>query len=237
MGRQEAAVSSARDTLPSNLSGSKEMSAPTQRTLGYVDVALFFLGVFILSLASRAAVHLGLLSPNALAQPPFLLQLAISLVLALGLYFTTRLRHGPDVWRVLGWRGLRGQSFLGAVAGGSSLAFLVDLLAHATTHGTYAIHVWELVAIDATLGPFVEESFFRGCLQPVIAQAAGNSVGILATAVIFASLHQVSTLIEWLCLLATGAAYGWVRMKTKSTAAAACMHAAYNLTLFLCQFR
>jgi membrane protease YdiL (CAAX protease family) len=231
MNRQESAVSRATDTRPSNLSGSK------QPTLGYVDIALFFLGVLMLSLASRAAVHLGLLSPKAIAQPPLLLQVAISLGLALNLYLTTLFRHGAGVWSVLGWRWLRPQSFLGAIAGGSLLALLVDLVAHATTHGTYKIHVWELVVIDATLGPFVEETFFRGCLQPVIAQTAGNWGGVLATAVIFASLHQVSTVIGWLCLLTTGTAYGWVRMKSNSTAAAACMHAAYNLTLFLCQFR
>jgi len=236
MNRQETAIFRATDTRPSNLNRSTEVPASKQPTVGYVDIALFFSGVVVLSLASRAAVHLGLLPPNAIAQPPLLLQVAVSLGLALNLYFTIRFRHGADVWSVLGWTWLRPQSFLGAIAGGSSLALLVDVVAHATTHGTYEIHVWELVVIDATLGPFVEESFFRGCLQPVIAQTAGNWVGILATAVIFASLHQ-ATVIGWLCLLATGTAYGCVRMKSNSTTAAACMHAAYNLTLFLCQFR
>lgn len=236
MNRQETAISGATDTHPSNLSRSTEVPASKQRTVGYVDIALFFLGVLVLSLASRAAVRLGLLPPNAIVQPPLLLQLAISLGLVLNLYFTIRFRHGADVWSVLGWKWLRPQSFLGAITGGSSLALLVDVVARATTHGTYEIHVWELVVIDITLGPFVEESFFRGCLQPVIAQTAGNWVGILATAVIFASLHQ-ATVVGWLCLLATGTAYGWIRMKSNSTTAAACMHAAYNLTLFLCQLR
>lgn len=202
-----------------------------------MDVVLFFSGICVLSLASREAVHLGLLSPNALTEPPLRLQVALSLLLALDLYVTIRFRHGPNVWRILGWNRLTRRSLLAAVAGGSSLAFLVDLVAHATTHGTYPIHVWEVVAIDATLGPFVEESFFRGCLQPVITQATGKLVGIVVSAVIFASLHQVSTLIEWLCLLTTGIAYGWVRMKADSTSASACMHAVYNLALFLCQFR
>jgi len=239
MSGQQSATPGLSDGSESNPNSSKRRRTfePKQQNLGYVDVALFFLGVFVLSLASRAAAHVGLFPASTLVEPPLPLQAAISLLLVLDLYLAIRLRHGPGVWRLLGWKKLNRQSLLGAIAGGTSLAILVDLVARSTTDGVYPIHFWEIALVDVTLGPFVEESFFRGCLQPVITHTAGRSVGILATAVIFASLHQVSTAIQWVCLLGTGVAYGWMRTKTNSTSPAACMHAAYNLALFLCQFR
>jgi len=182
-------------------------------------------------------VHFHLLSANILIQPPAPLSVVTSLFLALNLYLMVRLRHGPPVWSLLGWTRLDGQSLRSAAVGGTSLALVVDVVAHATTTGVYPIRLWDLVLLNLTVGPFLEESFFRGCLQPVIAQTAGRVIGILATAVIFASLHRASTPAEWLCLFGTGTAYGWMRAKTNSTATAACMHAAYNLVLFLCQFR
>jgi membrane protease YdiL (CAAX protease family) len=41
--------------------------------------------------------------------------------------------------------------------------------------------------------------------------------------------------VQWLCFVATGTAFGWIRVKSGSTAASALMHAIYNATLFLCQ--
>lgn len=213
------------------------VSTSKERNLGYPDIALFFLGVFMISSVFRMVVHSNFLPANALVQPSLPLQLAISLLLIFNLYIMLLLRHGAPVWSLLGWTMLSRQSFMGAVAAGFSLALLVDCVAHATTTGVYPIHAWALVLVDATIGPFVEESFFRGCLQTVITRTAGRAIGIVVTAAIFASMHQVSTAIERLCLFGTGIAYGWVRTKTNSTSAAGCMHAAYNFALFLCQFR
>lgn len=124
--------------------------------------------------------------------------------------------------------------FLDRSLGGASLAPLVHVIAHATTRRP-PIELQELVLLGVILGPFVEEFFFRGCLQQVIARSPGSRGSILVTAILFAALHQIATPVEWLCLVGTGTAYGW--MTSRFTAAAACLHAAYNLALFLCQFR
>lgn len=205
--------------------------------MGYTDIAFFSLGVFVLSLTFRVAVRFRLLAANVLVQTPLPLEIVASVFLVLNFYLMLRLRHGPPVWSLLGWTSLNGQSLQRALVDGTALAFLVDLVAHATTAAAQPIRLWDVVLLNVTIGPFIEESFFRGCLQPVITQTAGRTVGIFATATIFASLHRVSTPTEWLCLLGTGIAYGWARTETNSTTTAACMHAAYNFALFLCQFR
>ena len=97
------------------------------------------------------------------------------------------------------------------------------------------IHMWNLILLDGLLGPIIEESLFRGCLLPVVAGTTGPIIGIAAAAVLFATLHPVSTFVQWFCFVTTGAAFGWIRVKSGSTAASTLMHAVYNVTLFLCQ--
>ncbi|MHB8500921.1 MAG: CPBP family intramembrane glutamic endopeptidase [Candidatus Acidiferrales bacterium] len=92
-----------------------------------------------------------------------------------------------------------------------------------------------MILIDAVLGPIIEESLFRGCLLPVVARTTGPNIGIAATAVLFATLHPISTFVQWLCFVTTGTAFGWIRVKSGATAASTLMHAIYNVTLFLCQ--
>jgi len=44
-------------------------------------------------------------------------------------------------------------------------------------------------------------------------------------AVPFATLHPISTSVQWICFVATGIAFGWIRVRSGSTAASAVMHA------------
>lgn len=88
--------------------------------------------------------------------------------------------------------------------------------------------------LSTTLGPFLEESFFRACVLPLVARSAGTILAILAIAILFAVFHQPRSLREWLWILTTGVAYGWIRISFESTAASALMHMAYNLTLYVC---
>ncbi len=203
--------------------------------LGYADVGLFFISVLFLALGLRVAVHLGLLSPANLDRPPLAFQVAVSLFLIGSLYWTIKLRHGGKVWPLLGWTLPTGRYLAVALLGGTGLALAVDLIARATTPTTHLIHIRDLLVLDVVLGPVVEESFFRGCLLPVVARTTDPKIAILATAALFATLHPVRTLVQWACFTGTGVAYGWIRTKSGSTAASTLMHAAYNVTLFFCQ--
>lgn len=216
-----------RSRLPSTLEGSA--------ALRYADIGLFFVFVFFLAMMFRIGVHLHALSQTTLDSPTLPFQIAISLSLTGSLYAIIRLRHGRGVWKFLGWIRPSRIHLVAALVGGMGLGIGVDIIAHATTPTTRVIHFWNLILLDALLGPIIEESLFRGCLLPVVARTTGPTIGIAATAVLFATLHPISTFVQWLCFVTTGIAFGWIRVKSGSTTASASMHAIYNVTLFLCQ--
>jgi membrane protease YdiL (CAAX protease family) len=216
-----------RRMLPSTL----ERSA----ALSYADVGFFFVFVFFLAMMLRIGVHLHVLSQARLDSPTLPFQVTISLSLVGSLYAIIRLRHGHGVWAQLGWSWPARIHLLAALLGGIALGIGVDIIAHATTPTTHVIHFWNVVLLDGLLGPVIEESLFRGCLLPVVTCTTGPTIGIAATAVLFATLHPLSTFVQWICFVATGTAFGWIRVRSGSTAASALMHAIYNATLFLCQ--
>ena len=216
-----------RSRLPSTLEGSAALS--------YADIGFFFVFVFFLARMFRIGVHLHLLSQTRVDNPTLPFQIMISLSLIGSLYAIIRLRHGRGVRKLLGWIWPSRIHLVAALLGGIGLGIGGDIIAHATTSTTHVIHFWNLILLDALLGPIIEESLFRGCLLPVVARTTGPTIGIAATAVLFATLHPISTFVQWLCFVTTGSAFGWIRVKSGSTAASTLMHAVYNATLFLCQ--
>jgi membrane protease YdiL (CAAX protease family) len=88
------------------------------------------------------------------------------------------------------------------------------------------------VAVFAiSIGPLVEEIFFRGLLQQSATRSLGPIAGILIGAVPFALLHGPQYAWSWrhvLMIAAAGSAFGWWRMRTGSTGASSLMHAIYN---------
>ena len=216
-----------RPRLPSKLEGSAALS--------YADIGFFFVFVFFLAMMFRIGVHLHVLSQTRLDNPTLPFQIAISLSLIGSLYAIIRLRHGAGVWKLLGWICPSRIHLVAALVAGIGFGIGVDIIAQATTPTTHVIHLGNLILLDALLGPIIEESFFRGCLLPVVARTTGPTIGIAATAVLFATLHPISTFVQWLCFVTTGIAFGCIRVKSGSTAASTLMHTIYNVTLFLCQ--
>jgi membrane protease YdiL (CAAX protease family) len=216
-----------RRMLPSTL----ERSA----ALRYADVGFFFVFVFFLAMMLRIGVQLHVVSQTRLDNPTLPFQVTISLSLIGSLCAIIRLRHGHGVWAQLGWSWPARIHLVAALAGGIGLGVGVDIIAHATTPTTHLIHFWNLVLLDGLLGPIIEESLFRGCLLPAVARTTGTTIAVISTAAVFATFHPITTLVQWLCFLTTGTAFGWIRVKSGSTAASALMHAIYNATLFLCQ--
>jgi membrane protease YdiL (CAAX protease family) len=88
------------------------------------------------------------------------------------------------------------------------------------------------VAVFAiSIGPLVEEIFFRGLLQQSATRSLGPIAGILIGAVPFALLHGPQYAWSWrhvLMIAAAGSAFGWWRRRTGSTGASSLMHAVYN---------
>jgi membrane protease YdiL (CAAX protease family) len=216
-----------RSRLPFTLEGSAALS--------YADIGFFFVFAFFLAMMFRIGVHLHALSQTRLDNPTLPFQTTISLSLLGSLYAIVRLRHGRGAWKRLGWSWPGRIHLVAALVAGIGLGIGVDIIAHATTSTTHVIHFWNLILLDALLGPIIEESLFRGCLLPVVSRTTGPTIGIAATAVLFATLHSISTFVQWLCFVTTGIAFGWIRVKSGSTAASTLMHAVYNATLFVCK--
>jgi membrane protease YdiL (CAAX protease family) len=153
--------------------------------------------------------------------------------LSLGLYLVFKFRHHQPVLRPLGWVWPCTPYIAVALLGGISLASGVTFYLRFRNQSTPAVPIIELLVLGFVLGPILEESFFRGCLLPLLAQTTGSGIAVILTAILFALFHQPANLPHWVSFTATGVAYGWIRVASRSTAAAAVMHATYNLALFL----
>ena len=94
-----------------------------------------------------------------------------------------------------------------------------------------------LLAIMAvTLGPLVEELFFRGLFYPVVARRWGAGWGVLITALPFALMHLPQYGYAWgalLVIFVVGVSCGVVRAATGSVGSSFLVHVGYNGTQML----
>jgi uncharacterized protein len=90
-----------------------------------------------------------------------------------------------------------------------------------------------LSILAVTLGPLMEELFFRGFLYPVIARRMGVVWGIVLSALPFGLLHLQQYGWAWaagLIIFLVGMVCGAVRAVSKSVGASFLVHAGYNGT-------
>ena len=170
---------------------------------------------------------------HSLLSPGVGLQFAVVVFLSVGLYSVHRLRHGQPVLKPLGWVAPETIHTVAAFVLGPSFAAGIALYLRLRNQSTSPIPIVEVLALGVVLGPILEESLFRGCLLPVLAQTTGTTSAVIITAVLFALFHGPTNVVHWMSFTATGVAYGWMRVALRSTTAAVIMHAAYNLSLFL----
>lgn len=93
-----------------------------------------------------------------------------------------------------------------------------------------------LAIIAVSLGPLVEELFFRGLFYPVVARHWGAAWAIFVTAVPFALMHMPQYGYAWgalLVILIVGVVCGVVRAVTRSVGASFLVHVGYNGTQML----
>jgi membrane protease YdiL (CAAX protease family) len=91
-------------------------------------------------------------------------------------------------------------------------------------------------AFAVTLGPLMEELFFRGFLYPVVARRLGAALGIFLTALPFGLVHLAQYGYSWgavLIVFLVGLVLTAVRAVTKSVAASFLAHVGYNGTLMM----
>jgi membrane protease YdiL (CAAX protease family) len=102
---------------------------------------------------------------------------------------------------------------------------------------------WNRAVLVIVLGPISEEVIFRGYVLTValwltrqLAEYPSAKLSILGSAVLFGLAHiatRGTTGLQFCCAVMTGCLYGWVRIRYRSTVAAALTHGTYNLALYL----
>lgn len=226
------------------------MSQPQPRDpfWGYQDLALFAALAVPSLLFSfglvQGVVWIGGYHPETKA--PTLLAAQF---LAYGLWFLAlwgllKLRYHRPFWASLGWTRPR-SGLWWCVIGGPLLALLVARLGIVLQTPEIDMPIRNLLTdrmsvllvglFATTLGPMCEELAFRGFLLPLAARSLGRVAGVIVAALPFAILHGPQYAWSWrhvLLVTLAGVAFGWVRLRSRSTLAAALVHAGYNLTLF-----
>lgn len=159
------------------------------------------------------------------------------------LYLLLWLRYRRPFWSSMGWR-VPWPGAITSVFYGPLLAVFVALAAAAlkTPPGSTIqdlmrdrISIALIGLFSATLGPLCEELVFRGFFQPLLIRTFGTPFGIVLCAAPFALLHGPQYHWSWqivVLLVLAGVVFGYVRLRTGSTAASALVHATYNLTFF-----
>lgn len=225
------------------------MNEPESPFWDYFDLLLFALafapslfagGLLMRALFGGLALHGAGKAPELLAAQ----FVAYALWFAF-LYGLLRLRYGRPLWVSLGWVRL-GERFAERLAVGVALALAVAILGGLLRTPDLDSPMKRLLSdrlslvmvgvAAATIGPVCEELAFRGFIQPVLVRSMGPAPGILLTALPFAVLHGPEYAWSWrhiLLVTIAGSAFGWMRHRSGSTAAAAVMHAGYNATFFL----
>jgi membrane protease YdiL (CAAX protease family) len=199
---------------------------------GYEDIGAFLLLAVLLGLILRLLVHLQVLSRSAMENPSIGLQSAVVTLLGAGLYCILRLRHRQPVLKPLGWVVPQMSYIVIALMMGPSFAAGIALYLRLRNQVSPTIPIGFLI-LGLVFGPILEESLFRGCLLPLLVQTTGTLPAVIIVAVLFALFHRPASPVHWLSFTATGVAYGWLRLASRSTMAPALMHAPYNLSLCL----
>jgi membrane protease YdiL (CAAX protease family) len=198
----------------------------------YEDIGIFSLLLTVLRPILGLFVRSRLLPRWELEHPGFGLQVAVILVLMMALYLIVKARHRRPVLFALGWVWPRTRCMMVAPLLGVVLAGVAICL-HGHAQNTRTIPLFEAMMLGVVLGPILEESFFRGCVLPVLAGSLTSGLAVTLTALAFALFHNPANFAHWVSLSGCGVAYGWIRVTSRSTTAATLTHAAYNLVLLL----
>ncbi len=221
------------------------VSPPSDPFWNYQDL-LFFIA-FVIPTLLLTALLVGAIQPLRAFGRAFeglVAQLVwYALVFAL-LYVLLRVRYGQPFWRSLGWKfPFRAMPLV--LFGGPVLAITVGYAGYLLKTPDIEVPFRQMLDNRPTLllfalfvviiGPLCEELAFRGFIMPLLMRSFGAVIGIVGTGALFGFLHAPEYAWSWrhvVLITAAGSAFGWVRYKTGSTAAATVMHAGYNLTQF-----
>lgn len=159
------------------------------------------------------------------------------------MYLLIAWRYRQPFWRSMGWTFSFRWPWVPIVAGPvlaislSALGVALRAPAEPVIQDlmTDKLSIGLVILFGSLIGPVFEELAFRGFLLPLLADSLGDWAGILLTATPFALLHGAQYHWSWQSILIVGLAgvvFGYARVKTGSTLAAALIHIGYNVTFF-----
>jgi membrane protease YdiL (CAAX protease family) len=208
--------------------------------------ALTFVTMLVLQLLVIAGA-MWLVYPHSnlamVAQKPILLlvsQFLIYAAVAACMVMLVEGKYRVPFWRAIRWNWPRSEWKLLAVGAAMlvTLGMLQNLLP--MPKDTPFEHLFDrprdaylLAIIAVSLGPLMEELFFRGFMYPVLARRWGAAWGIVLTALPFGLIHLPQYGWAWgaaLVIVLVGVVCGVVRAVTRSVGASFLVHAGYNGT-------
>jgi hypothetical protein len=195
---------------------------------------------FIVLMAAQVLVypHLNL---GEVAQKPILLlvsQFLVYAAIAACMIALVEGKYHVPFWRAIRWNWPHSAWRLLAL--GAAMLFALSLLQSLLPmpKDTPFEHLFDrprdaylLSIIAVSLGPLMEELFFRGFMYPVLARRMGVMWGILLTALPFGLIHLPQYGWAWgaaVVIFLVGVVCGAVRAATKSVAASFLVHVGYN---------
>jgi CAAX protease family protein len=212
--------------------------------VGLTFVTIVMLQLMVLLAAQRFVYpHTDL---GDVAQKPILLlisQFLIYLAVAAYMVLLVEGRYHVRFWRAIRWNWPRSQwkmLALGAVLllGLNILQNFLPMPKDTPFEHLFArprdAYLLSIIAIS--LGPLMEELFFRGFLYPVFARRMGVAWGIFLTALPFGLMHLPQYGYAWgaaLVIFVVGVVCGAVRAASGSVAASFLVHVGYNGTQML----
>jgi hypothetical protein len=180
------------------------------------------------------------------AQKPSLALLAeLVTYAAVGLYMFLLVegKYRARFWQAIRWNwpGIAGFSFLGIgvlMLGFDALARFIPMPKETPFDQFFArpSDAYLTAIFAVTLGPLMEELFFRGFLYPVVARRLGVFWGVILTALPFGLIHAFQYGYAWgavLIIFLVGVVLTIVRAMTKSVASSFLAHVGYNATLMV----
>lgn len=206
--------------------------------------ALTFVTMVVLQFAVLLAAHAWRYPHETLsevAQKPILLlvsQFLIYAVVAACMVMLVEGKYHVAFWQAIRWNWPRSQWRLLALGAVMLVALgaLQNLLP--MPKDTPFEHLFDrprdaylLSIIAVSIGPLMEELFFRGFLYPVLARRMGVFWGIVLTALPFGLIHLPQYGDAWaagLVIFLVGIVCGAVRAATKSVGASFLVHVGYN---------
>jgi membrane protease YdiL (CAAX protease family) len=167
-------------------------------------------------------------------------QLLAYLGIALFMIAMVERKYHVRFWQAIRWNWPRsGYKFVGL---GVALLLMIDVTANFlpmpknTPFDQFFLKPRDAIVMSVfavTLGPLMEELFFRGLLYPVLVRWLGVFWGIVLTALPFGLLHMFQYGYSWavvLLIFLMGTVCTIVRWKTESVAASFLVHVGYNGT-------